>query len=97
MAKHKIRFEVQAGTGITAYWIAVGKDDVPLLNGAGSIMLEPGKHILIWWTVGNAGSAISIVGKSPSGSTVVEVKQSQVPIGEYQGAGVRKFTVDPQP
>ncbi|HEX4966549.1 MAG TPA: hypothetical protein VF173_37415 [Thermoanaerobaculia bacterium] len=88
----RVDFEVTPSSGIQAFWIAVGTDDVTLVNGKGSINLQSGKHTLVWWFVGDEGDSISITG-TQGGRTVVQVKQSKVPSGEHEGAGVKKFDV----
>ncbi|MEO6194973.1 MAG: hypothetical protein ABIS20_18310 [Thermoanaerobaculia bacterium] len=87
----RVDFEVKSDDGIQAFWIAVGKKDVPLVNGKGSIDLEAGKkHTLVWWFAGDEGDAISITGTQGQ-ATVVEVKESKIPKGETEGAGKKKF------
>jgi len=75
------------------YWIAVGQEDVRLVNGKGNIDLGAGKHTLIWWFVGDQGEKVSITG-TVGDRTVVEVKESKIPEGETEGAGARRFTID---
>ena len=88
----RITFDVTAGSSVTAYWIAVGNDDVPLTNGKGSISLPAGKHFLTWWFMGDSGGKLSITGKN-HGRQVVTVKNSRIPSGETEGAGTKRFTV----
>jgi hypothetical protein len=88
----RVDFEVKPSSGVQAFWIAVGTQDVTLVNGKGSINLQPGKQLLLWWFVGNPGQSISITGKQGA-TTVVEVKESKVPDGEHEGAGTKRFSV----
>ena len=91
MAKVRVDFTVSPGQGVQAYWIAVGKDDVPLAHGKGAINLETGvPTVLVWWFQGNPGSKLAIVGKEDN-RTVVEVKESKVPPGRTGVAGFRPF------
>jgi len=86
-----VDFEVVPSDGIQGYWIAVGNDDVPLVGGKGSIDLPAGqKSTLVWWFVGDEGESIAITGTQGQ-QTVVEVKESQIPQGETEGAGSKKF------
>ena len=90
--KKWLDIEVSPSKGIKAYWIAVGFDDVVLVNGKGSIRVEAGvNHILTWWMVGKSGASLSIKGKNRQGVQVVAVKESKIPSGELQGAGTRRF------
>ena len=92
MAERKVSFTVTPSSGSVRYWIAVGNDDITLVNGKGSINLETGrKHILTWWMAGNNGDSISITGKDDQDKKVVEVKESKIPAGENEGAGIRRF------
>jgi hypothetical protein len=86
----RVDFEVKPSAGIQAFWIAVGTQDVRLVNGKGSIELPTGRHTLVWWFVGDEGKSISITGKRGA-TTVVEVKESKIPSGEHEGAGTKKF------
>lgn len=86
----KVDFEVKASSGIQAFWIAVGTEDVRLVNGKGSIDLPTGRHTLVWWFAGDEGKSIAITGKKGA-ATVVEVKESKIPPGEREGAGTKKF------
>jgi hypothetical protein len=89
----RVNFEVKPSGGIQGFWIAVGKDDVPLVNGKGSIDLKAGEEqILIWWFVGDEGKSISITGTLVE-KTVVEVKGSKIPKGRIQGAGAKIFSL----
>jgi hypothetical protein len=89
----KVDFEVKPSSGIKGFWIAVGKDDVPLVNGKGSINLPAGEEqILIWWFVGDEGKSISITGTLGQ-KTVVEVKESKIPKGRVQSAGAKIFNL----
>lgn len=87
-----VNFEVKPSSGIQAFWIAVGTQDVKLVNGKGSIDLQVGKQILLWWFVGNPGESISITGTQGT-TTVVQVKESKIPSGEHEGAGIKRFTL----
>jgi hypothetical protein len=87
----RVDFEVKPSSGVQAFWIAVGTNDVTLQNGKGSIDLQVGKkHTLVWWFLGDEGDSLSITGKQGQ-RTVVEVKQSKIPPGETEGAGTKKF------
>jgi len=88
----RVDFEVKPSAGIQAFWIAVGTQDVRLVNGKGSIDLSAGRHTLVWWFAGDEGKSISITGKEGA-KTVVEVKESKIPPGEHQGAGSKRFDV----
>ena len=91
METKKVTFTVTPNDQVKAYWIAVGNDDIPLVNGKGSINLQaPQRHFLIWWFVGNSGSTLNITGESGI-DTLVEVKNSTIPQGEHEGAGVKRF------
>lgn len=92
MATARVDFTVKPGPGVQAYWIAVGDDDVNLTNGRGSLQLESGRRaVLLWWFLGNPGSKLAITGKVGT-RTIVEVKASQIPAGELEGAGRKRFT-----
>ena len=86
----RVDFEVKPSAGIRAFWIAVGQQDVRLVNGKGSIDLQAGRHTLVWWFVGDEGKSISITGTQGE-RKVVEVKESKIPKGETEGAGIKKF------
>ena len=91
MATKEVKFTVTPSDGVKAYWIAVGKEDVTLVDGKGSIRLQTDrKHFLVWWFVGNSGSFLSIVGEA-SGKTVVEMKKSTIPPSEHEGARAKRF------
>ncbi len=86
--------EVSPGDGIKSYWIAVGFDDVVMVNDKGSIQIQENrKHILTWWMVGTSGASLKIKGTNRGGVQVVEVKETKIPSGEFQGAGTRRFTM----
>lgn len=86
----RVDFEVKPSAGIRAFWIAVGQQDITLVNGRGNINLQAGRHTLVWWFVGNPGESISITGTQGQ-RKIVEVKESKIPAGETQGAGVKRF------
>lgn len=92
MASKRVTFTVTKTGAISAYWVAVGDNDVPLTNGTGSITLTTGqRYILVWHMIGTAGSSIGIAGKDTAGNDVVTVKESAIPSGEGSAAGVRRF------
>lgn len=94
MATRTITFSVSTSGTILGYWLAVGDQDIRLVNGQGSIDLQTGaKYILVWHMFGNSGSGISISGKDAAGSEVVSVKESDIPDGENSAAGIRRFPV----
>jgi hypothetical protein len=91
MAMRTVDFEVTGKDGVQAFWIAVGKDDVRLVNGKGSKDLDDTvEHFLIWWFTGDPGGKLAIVGKVGEG-TVVEVKESKIPKKRIQAAGAKPF------
>lgn len=85
----QIDFEVK--TTATAYWIAVDQHDVQLINGIGSLAVNPGAHRLLWWFIGNSGTTMTIIGKA-SEREVVKVT-STIPSSSSDGAGTKKFSV----
>jgi len=93
MATRRVDFTVTSKGGVQGSWIAVGGDDVPLVNDEGSITLQsPKTHFLVWWFVGNPGAKLTIEGKVGQ-QTVVEVKESTIPPGQTEGAGSKRFDV----
>jgi hypothetical protein len=79
--------------GLQAYWVAIGKKDVKLVNGKGSINLDPGPHIAVWYLEGNAGGSLSISGTLDDGTEVLSVKESKIPAGSIKWADVQPFNV----
>jgi hypothetical protein len=93
MATKQIDFTVVPSAGITGFWIAVGSEDVPLVDGKGSIDVESGTRPgLTWWMTGNPRASISIAGVDGT-NTVVAIKGSKIPEGETEGGGFRRFEV----
>ena len=92
MASVLVTFTVNAGQGVTGYWISVDRNDVPLTSGSGQLQLARGSHMLIWWFTGSGGKKMSIQGKHGA-KVVVEVKETVIPDGETVGAGVKRFEV----
>jgi hypothetical protein len=93
MAMVKVDFSVQPTGVVKGYWIAVGEQDVLLAGGQGSIRLDDTmEQALLWWFIGNSGAALAVVGKVGS-RTVVEVKQSVIPDGKHEGAGIKRFAL----
>ena len=93
MAKKTVEFEVKGKDGVQAFWIAVGDQDVRLVNGKGSIQVDDKEpEVLVWWFTGVSGARLSITGTVGT-RTVVEVKQSEIPKGKKRGAGFRLFEV----
>lgn len=93
MATKTLRLTVAPSDGLQGYWIAVGNENVALVGNKGSVNIETDrKHFLVWWFVGNPGNKLSIMGKVGD-RTVVEVKASRIPQGEYEGAGAKRFSV----
>jgi hypothetical protein len=84
-----VKFTVTASNTGSPYWIAANHKDVPIDNGAGTVALPTGTHLLVWWFDGNPGDTLSILGEV-SGTSVVEVK-STIPDGETSGAGKKRF------
>jgi hypothetical protein len=86
-----VKFKVTAPETLR-YWLAIDEDDLTLNQGEAVVDLEVGtQYVLVWWMIGNAGDAVSIVGKAGE-REVVNVKESKVPTGTTKGAGYRKFT-----
>jgi hypothetical protein len=93
MAQRNTQFTVSGKGGVQAFWIAVGNNDVRLVNGKGSISLDDTtSHLLTFWFEGNSGAKLSIVGKVGT-TTVVEVKESAIPKGEHEAAGRKRFSL----
>ena len=95
MSKEKITFKVKKSGGILGYWLAVGDEDVQMNNDEGSILLTKNRrHILVWWMVGSSGDSLNIVGTNSANKVVVEVKKTEIPEGEIEGNGGRRFYVE---
>jgi len=80
-------------TGLKAYWLTIGKKDVKLVNGKGTMDLETGPHIAVWYMQGNAGAKLSISGTLKDGTEVLSVKDSKIPGGRSKWADVKPFSV----
>ena len=94
MAKRTVNFSVTTKDGVKAYVIDVGVEEVPMVNGKGSLPLDTGiEHLLVWRFTGDPGAKLSIVG-TVGAKTVVEVKQSTIPPHRIHGAGVKPFTLE---
>ena len=91
MATKEVKFKVTPSGGIKAYWIRVGSENITLMGGKGSILLQTVcNQILIWHMVGNPGSSLGIVGEVDD-LPVVKVEASKIPSGEHEGAGTKRF------
>ncbi len=80
-------------TKLSAYWVSVNEHDVPLNNGEGSITLEDGTHMLVWWMVGNPGGSLAIELSGSQGRMIAKVKESKIPSGETCSAGTLRFKI----
>jgi hypothetical protein len=81
------------GPKLKAYWVAVGKGIVSLTDGKGEITLSPGKHMLVWWMLGNPGDTLAIELSDVKGSNVAQVKESKIPAKQNDSAGRLRFTL----
>ena len=89
--KLSIKFKA-AATDALRYWLAIDNDDLVITNGEATVeLLEGVECVLVWWTVGNAGDTLAVVGKAGE-REVVNVKESKIPTGASKGAGYRRFT-----
>lgn len=102
MNKKTIKISVVPSSGVKGYWVAVSEADVvEVLEGAVEVLnqsvyidLDPEReHILFWWFVGEPGASIKIVGSS-NNKEYVSVKNSQIPSGELEGGGRKRFKID---
>lgn len=94
MTQKTISFAVTPSKGIDTYWIAVGNEDVRLINGKGSIKLISNKHhILIWYMSGSQDDKLTIVGKNSQSADVVKV-ESKIPKKMGDGGGTKRFLVE---
>lgn len=92
MSKVKVEFTVTP-KNLAAYLLDVGLDNVVLINGKGSILLEKGQtHTVVWRMRGNAGGTIGISYRS-KGSDVVLVKESKIRDGKISGFGYKDFSI----
>jgi hypothetical protein len=93
MAKVEVKFSVTPDDNVRAYWIAVGNDDIPLINGKGSIFLDEGQtYFLVWWFAGNSGGTIKIKGETIS-AVVIKDRESKIPKAQHEGAGTMRFSL----
>lgn len=67
--------------------------DVALTNGKGSLDLEAGSHVLVWWMLGNPRGSLGIELSDSRGNVVAQVKESKIPNGETVSAGSLRFKV----
>lgn len=98
MPTKTLYFNVTPGES-EARWIAVNDRDVTLVNNKGSTSVDANreKHVLTWWFIGEPGTKITIVGSlDPDGNTVVVKVDSEVPKGERDGGGRRRFSLEPK-
>ncbi len=77
---------------LESFWVSVDDLDVDVINGTGSVQLDSGPHVLVWWMLGEAGGSVGIE-LSDAGRVVAKVKESKVPSGEMMGAGTLRFEV----
>lgn len=88
--KLSVKFKVTAPDSLK-YWLAIDNDDLIVNNHEAVIDLTVGTEcVLVWWTVGNPGDTLSVVGKAGE-REVVNVKESKIPAGSSKGAGYRRF------
>jgi hypothetical protein len=96
MPTKTVYFTVTPGES-EARWIAVNDRDVALDNNKGSTGVDADreKHALTWWFTGDEGAKITIVGSLDKAGTNVVVKvDSEVPEGERDGGGRRRFSLE---
>jgi hypothetical protein len=93
MPTKQVQVTVAPGPSVTVVAIHIDGQLVPLVNNQGSIRLDsPGRYLLVWHFAGNSGDTLSVLVTS-SGSALLEMKKSRVPVGENAGAGIARFDI----
>lgn len=93
MSTVTLKVSITPGDTVQGYWVTVQGKRLKMANDQGEIDLEqPGKYVLVWHFIGNAGATLGIKGEV-DGQTVVQIKQSKIPAGEIAGAGIARFEI----
>jgi hypothetical protein len=77
---------------VLAYWIAVDDQDVEMENGVGVCDVEPGDHMMFYYTFGAPGQSIT-TSVSVDGQVIAKPPKSSIQPGYTRGGGVRKLIV----
>ena len=75
----------------TAFWLALDKTDLRLVDGEVTLKRSRGKYYLVWWMVGAAGNTITV--EITIAGTKTKIVDSKIPAGRDKAAGVAEVEV----